>query len=194
MRGKVQLWFSRAVTTRITPAHAGKSPRPARSRPRGWDHPRACGEKSFQNTLPSPSLGSPPRMRGKAPLHSSHFGLHGITPAHAGKSAHRVHLTAIHGDHPRACGEKDHIISVRSFFQGSPPRMRGKVLVTVYQNVADGITPAHAGKSMASRSSRLAAWDHPRACGEKQVIMWLHIIRKGSPPRMRGKVIRTIPL
>ena len=65
MRGKVSFVTSRTCIMGITPAHAGKSVSCV-SLPYGtWDHPRACGEKSTDKDTGSPSLGSPPRMRGK---------------------------------------------------------------------------------------------------------------------------------
>ena len=65
------------------------------------------------------------------------------------------------------CGEKENAEAMRVQFQGSPPRMRGKV-----KDLRDGlglerITPACAGKS--GRFDRLSGCprDHPRVCGEK---------------------------
>ena len=54
------------LAQRITPARAGKSYGRTTIRAEGWDHPRACGEKSFLVFPKSLSLGSPPRVRGKA--------------------------------------------------------------------------------------------------------------------------------
>ena len=86
MRGKAKNTIIWIPACRITPAHAGKSRLDDLAVLGFEDHPRACGEKSFQKTLPSPSLGSPPRMRGKAfPLIGGRR-YYRITPAHAGKS------------------------------------------------------------------------------------------------------------
>ena len=49
------------------------------------------------------------------------------------------------------------------------------------------ITPAHAGKSCVSPESLLLPEDHPRACGEKGLLVLLLVGWMGSPPRMRGK-------
>ena len=72
----------------------------------GEDHPRACGEKSFELLLIVHPLGSPPRMRGKAPNPLVEFARAGITPAHAGKSKRATIKYTKAKDHPRACGEK----------------------------------------------------------------------------------------
>ena len=51
------------------------------------------------------------------------------------------------------------------------------------------IPPAHAGKSVRSWTSASGCGDHPRTCGEKQIILKSGARIKGSPPHMRGKVI-----
>ena len=63
------------------------------------------------------------------------------------------------------------------------------------------VSPAYAGKdagkdflrNAAGKSSRPcvprpASWDHPRVCGEKSPMLSTVPRRRGSPPRMRGKV------
>ena len=52
------------------------------------------------------SVGSPPRMRGKATDIYTIANALGITPAYAGKSFGRAVRLAPGGDHPRVCGEK----------------------------------------------------------------------------------------
>ena len=69
----------------ITPARAGKrQPRPGDTPPRG-DHPRACGEESKAPETVVWSLGSPPRVRGRAIPTSLICVGSRITPARAGK-------------------------------------------------------------------------------------------------------------
>ena len=77
----------------------------------------------------------------------------GITPAHAGKRAHRLRDVRIWEDHPRACGEKCiGVLCVRKR-SGSPPRMRGKVEREERARSLRRITPAHAGKSPAVQAT-----------------------------------------
>ena len=52
------------------------------------------------------SIGSPPRMRGKAPLDASGKLRLGITPAYAGKRGGSRKKASLNEDHPRVCGEK----------------------------------------------------------------------------------------
>ena len=68
--------------------------------------------------------------------------------------------------------------------------MRGKVLGASKGCDGVGITPACAGKS-ASHGCGSRGWrDHPRVCGEKCYNGVVKIFSRGSPPRMRGKVLQ----
>ena len=116
-----------------------------------------------------PGTESPPRMRGKETAVFLSAGAAWITPAYAGKSPFCV--------------------SLLNSLQGSPPRMRGKGTVYVFAGIHGGITPAYAGKSGFASGFSFSYGDHPRVCGEKAAFHRLHLVRLGSPPRMRGKVI-----
>ena len=173
--------------SRITPACAGKSRFPSSKAPSRRDHPRVCGEKFALRNMMNVNQGSPPRVRGKEQSETGFCSSAGITPAYAGKSGGlpcRVHRR---GDHPRVCGEKavglDHQVDIL----GSPPRMRGKEKTPVGHLPDLGITPAHAGKRSVSSWAICPAWDHPRVCGEKVILLYHLSALMGSPPRMRGK-------
>ena len=128
-----------------------------------------CGEKMMKAGSNCAMLGSPPRMRGKAVQSRPDNSNHRITPAYAGKSL------VVSGRSSRALG--------------SPPRMRGKGVVYVFVSEKFGITPAYAGKRKSCVVQKINAWDHPRVCGEKLSPQWILSCRRGSPPRMRGKVL-----
>ena len=66
--------------------------------------------------------------------------------------------------------------------------MRGKVIAAVQLIREFGITPAYAGKRPVASSRQIAERDHPRVCGEKSIARDGQTTRRGSPPRMRGKV------
>ena len=126
-------------------------------------------------------------MRGKVFERPGGFVEIRITPAYAGKRSKSMTLRSLRGDHPRVCGEKrsrrHHLVAE----QGSPPRMRGKVLFRSFIVQPFGITPAYAGKRSAASRPAAAARDHPRVCGEKQALLCTWMFLQGSPPRMRGK-------
>ena len=135
--------------------------------------------------------GSPPRMRGKPVARLQDGQRPRITPAHAGK-------TGVHGrgafsaaDHPRACGENGYGRLRSGSMDGSPPRMRGKLLKETENLPQIRITPAHAGKTISSIFELGSGSDHPRACGENTWSNILRVLDNGSPPRMRGKPSET---
>ena len=89
-------------------------------------------------------------------------------------------------DHPRACGEQDFIVVKPKAVEGSPPRVRGTVIILIICSGAPRITPARAGNRIFAIFLVFLAWDHPRACGEQRGVERPQIIEGGSPPRVRG--------
>ena len=85
------------------------------------------------------------------------------------------------------CGEKCPMCQWRRSLKGSPPRMRGRVKVTVCQRFRAGITPAYAGKRHMGHAALLVHRDHPRVCGEEACMQCTLQGHGGSPPRMRGR-------
>ena len=118
--------------------------------------------------------GSPPRVRGKVQILRASPHTPWITPACAGKSSSCRQLAKVP--------------------VGSPPRVRGKGISWARVSVLDGITPACAGKRITGNSPALSMQDHPRVCGEKFSHCSTFAFQPGSPPRVRGKVARTLVL
>ena len=129
MRGKVPHSFVHHLSTRITPAYAGKSFSAEYAPHSCRDHPRLCGEKRPPQNAIVTKRGSPPPMRGKANNAIFHTSLPRITPAYAGKSGRRAIHSFCVRDHPRLCGEKCIEFAGVANTPGSPPPMRGKVLL-----------------------------------------------------------------
>ena len=146
MRGKASHSPGRSPGTGITPAYAGKRHFRDFRRLSPGDHPRVCGEKPCHLCRVGNAVGSPPRMRGKAPVIDGFPRPAGITPAYAGKSHILVAVDAGRRDHPRVCGEKPKGRGNFLKIVGSPPRMRGKVRQLSDDGRFVGITPAYAGK------------------------------------------------
>ena len=88
------------------------------------------------------------------------------------------------------CGEKCPMCQWRRSLKGSPPHVRGKDGPRVYYIPNSGITPAYAGKSRKNGTCNRQIWDHPRVCGEELSAIGGMYYELGSPPRMRGRVIR----
>ena len=186
-RGKATDSIDLYVTSRITPAWAGKRSTALWPGVTAWDHPRVGGEKLDFATTPVRTLGSPPRGRGKAPPVKMKPSTPRITPAWAGKRGQYRRPGRAHRDHPRVGGEKYNSSVERNHKRGSPPRGRGKVGFLPAQSLDIGITPAWAGKSHAVHSPSHGAGDHPRVGGEKWMTPKGEISYIGSPPRGRGK-------
>ena len=69
--------------------------------------------------------------------------------------------------------------------------MRGKAQNKQKPPATIRITPAYAGKSIRIAPVFITHRDHPRTCGEKRVLSSSSFAKMGSPPHMRGKVLRT---
>ena len=89
-------------------------------------------------------------------------------------------------DHPRACGEHEHVFEHVFELVGSSPRMRGAHRVDALRHGHDGIIPAHAGSTEDLGATGATRGDHPRACGEHRQGGQAPQTREGSSPRMRG--------
>jgi len=118
----------------------------------------------------------------------------GITPACAGNRLIAFSPIGWIKDHPRVCGEQQPGGAVSVSHAGSPPRVRGTVLMPERSLDALRITPACAGNRFGTRSTGGSRRDHPRVCGEQ-----LHRVRHGlplpgSPPRVRGTEPRALHL
>ena len=151
--------------------------------------------------------GSPPRVRGEV-SRMLHFLIRPrITPACAGRSRSMAHLRLLPRDHPRVCGEKTRILGKLIPLLGSPPRVRGEVIIKFgipgYMRItpacagrstpvnpwpaAARITPACAGRRSKQAKSTDICRDHPRVCGEKSHAGGREADDRGSPPRVRGE-------
>ena len=139
-----------------------------------------------------PYWGSPPRVRGKVNGTRVLPQFEGITPACAGKSRGDAVYNWRKRDHPRVCGEKCGSGTLGAACAGSPPRVRGKAVRCPCVIRGRRITPACAGKRKHFQQKFLRYWDHPRVCGEKAANQRSYHLQRGSPPRVRGKVISGI--
>ena len=126
-------------------------------------------------------------MRGKVARQIREKFVKGITPAYAGKRAYVCSNIMLDGDHPRLCGEKEFPRNFSNCITGSPPPMRGKVLDRQIFPIICRITPAYAGKSVASAFHGSFRRDHPRLCGEKFVSERRRKVSSGITPAYAGK-------
>ena len=151
------------------------------------DHPRRCGENSRRLTVSRLSSGSPPQVRGKRDATTKNDIQMRITPAGAGKTRERGTHKACRQDHPRRCGENPYVAGIVTCEAGSPPQVRGKLILSIGYGSSRGITPAGAGKTYIWHADSETYKDHPRRCGENPVDFFVksHVI--GITPAGAGK-------
>ncbi len=171
----------------LIPAHAGKTGlRVSRGRWRRA-HPRSRGENLPHAPSKVDADGSSPLTRGKrVPLagEARHLGL---IPAHAGKTGRGASASPPPRAHPRSRGENVQPLVDLPRDSGSSPLTRGKPEEGDGRAGADGLIPAHAGKTRSTPAPGTASWAHPRSRGENQNGDDTTPPRKGSSPLTRGK-------
>ena len=190
MQGKLRRARASRSVLRLIPACAGKTFSAQEFGPCQSAHPRVCGENWPARVSVSLAKGSSSRVRGKLTGELIHRRSAGLIPACAGKTNRIASLVSNLPAHPRVCGENGIRRGKPTSPPGSSPRVRGKRLDGLQVDAADGLIPACAGKTSASRprTARLPA--HPRMCGENRRARWDAGIAWGSSPRVRGKQAR----
>ena len=112
--------------------------------------------------------GSSPLTRGKLRDLRKDVQMAGLIPAHAGKTASSRRLTAATAAHPRSRGENETQAANASVDAGSSPLTRGKLTPVDLGDVAEGLIPAHAGKTTVARTWPPPPPAHPRSRGENR--------------------------
>ena len=186
LRGTPQCRLSRPLSIGIIPALAGNTTGCVVWATYPWDHPRACGEHFPVGQPERGRQGSSPRLRGTRAGYSDHYGFLGIIPALAGNTGNEKTNVFRARDHPRACGEHYPQFFSAIEAMGSSPRLRGTQNQRARLHCITGIIPALAGNTSPFPPTRFSPRDHPRACGEHQIITPVMVELAGSSPRLRG--------
>ena len=125
-RGKLEDMCGVSLSQRLIPAHAGKTG-PQQIADRGQQaHPRSRGENVLADTKKFRSGGSSPLTRGKPVDGAGHVWLHGLIPAHAGKTPTMARTFVSVAAHPRSRGENWPHRRGGATTGGSSPLTRGK--------------------------------------------------------------------
>ena len=132
---------------RLIPAHAGKTAACKVGLVDARAHPRSRGENSDNRGHSLGTSGSSPLTRGKLRQRRQGRSVHGLIPAHAGKTDGRSTEGAGRTAHPRSRGENMMCAIVGFPVAGSSPLTRGKPLMTDTAGKMPGLIPAHAGKT-----------------------------------------------
>ena len=186
-RGKRNRYNFRRSYTRLIPAHAGKTVAaqlPHRGKPA---HPRSRGENPARIHAGTRGRGSSPLTRGKQLLALRVRVLQRLIPAHAGKTRHRPCILRQPRAHPRSRGENVLGAVDHAHEGGSSPLTRGKRGPVDLGDVAQGLIPAHAGKTVKTSERVKTGQAHPRSRGENMVARVGLLVSVGSSPLTRGK-------
>ena len=173
--------------TGLIPAHAGKTSSPGVPCCASWAHPHSRGENIITGIIGVLSEGSSPLTRGKLSCCLPVLPVHGLIPAHAGKTSPTCNATPTTWDHPRSRGENRSCCSRGRAMSGSSPLTRGKRSGLGGGADRAGIIPAHAGKTRLRASWAWRTWAHPRLRGENPIIVACRLPAAGSSPLTQGK-------
>ena len=154
----------------ITSACAEQTPLSLCSLRSRWDHLRVCGADISVKILTTIVVGSPPRVRSRRPVGDLvPCGL-GITSACAEQTPSSGRRSIRNWDHLRVCGA-DAMRKRRRFRR-------------------QWITSACAEQTRRSRSASPAYRDHLRVCGADHWVGGGRRCLRGSPPRVRSRLLR----
>ena len=186
-RGKRDRRNRVADSTRLIPAHAGKT-RPSTSpRPRFRAHPRSRGENFLSRRLSDFDRGSSPLTRGKLEAGALSVTAGRLIPAHAGKTTAAPRSRGRRRAHPRSRGENAERRRGGELLGGSSPLTRGKHPRRNRRTNRRRLIPAHAGKTSQRPTARCPHRAHPRSRGENCQPRGVSSRAMGSSPLTRGK-------
>ena len=186
-RGKPHLGTHLEMGLRLIPAHAGKTRCRHRRGSQILAHPRSRGENLTEPIEAAAPTGSSPLTRGKRSEVLGSHGWPGLIPAHAGKTISRMVWVSGLGAHPRSRGENRGRLWSDSRTFGSSPLTRGKPFAEVSGVGAQGLIPAHAGKTFFDSLAKSCEGAHPRSRGENLIGYSVTQRHLGSSPLTRGK-------
>ena len=173
-RGKHQRRPTRRTCRGLIPTHAGKTPPSGPCRARARAHPRSRGENGVTSFCQVGSVGSSPLTRGKRGDSGARPRLAGLIHAHAGKTRRSRRRAGRTAAHPHSRGENPPLALREPLEPGSSPLTRGKHRTSCEVTCMQGIIPAHAGKTVLTRSDSSPG--------------------QGSSPLTRGKPIRILSI
>ena len=151
------------------------------------DHPHACGDKVYEDSLSYYETGSSPRVWGQAIRNGDVKRNLGIIPTRVGtRESTKAHSRKLK-DHPHACGDKYSKQSPHVYHSGSSPRVWGQEAHPRKLDLHKRIIPTRVGTRQNYHTFFTKARDHPHACGDKSVIMIYQTLQTGSSPRVWGQ-------
>ena len=171
----------------IIPTRVGTRCRKADINALSKDHPHACGDKLYVESIAIPVQGSSPRVWGQANYLFIRTVKGRIIPTRVGTRVTAEQFPNLAEDHPHACGDKFDFYKISACVIGSSPRVWGQVGMTekIYNFVR--IIPTRVGTRDSPADMCCNFEDHPHACGDKFHVNTLAMKPLGSSPRVWGQ-------
>ncbi len=173
--------------SRRTPARAGTTTQSGTAVRSPSEDPRSCGDDAGPWVPRIRYRGGPPLVRGRRWRWTGAARRPGRTPARAGTTATCSPPTTTRPEDPRSCGDDAIREHPGEWFRGGPPLVRGRRLLRRRGRRRRGRTPARAGTTCPTRSSRPPTPEDPRSCGDDARAVRALRSRIGGPPLVRGR-------
>ena len=158
--------------SRYTPTPVGKTWLMVRGYQNVAVHPHACGENA--------------RLDRHKVVDDRY------TPTPVGKTSPPKDPHPERAVHPHACGENSKNSSPVISTLGTPPRLWGKLSHAAHSFPQLRYTPTPVGKTKPANIKSCAGTVHPHACGENPSNRHHRKICRGTPPRLWGKLDRSV--
>ena len=166
MRGTRLGRISRWRTAGLIPTYAGNTMLKTPPERIFRAHPHVCGEHLPMPVTLLTTSGSSPRMRGTPHPRHGVAGAVGLIPTYAGNTPGENPESKTMQAHPHVCGEHLSALIALISCQGSSPRMRGTLALTLTEHVWVGLIPTYAGNTKHPEHYQFGARAHPHVCGE----------------------------
>ena len=177
---------------RFIPARAGNAASICLRRASVTVHPRASGERPEPSSLTFGLLGSSPRERGTPRRAGAAQSDMRFIPARAGNASSATGCWRCSTVHPRASGERVNGLRAPANLDGSSPRERGTLPISIREDKTRRFIPARAGNAPIRQHMALSGAVHPRASGERDQQDRRTGLSDGSSPRERGTQGRSV--
>ena len=129
-------------------------------------HPHVCGDFGRPGRWAGMWSGSPPRMWGLRRVHVDLDRPTRFTPTYVGTSSKIGRQRIRASVHPHVCGDFGYMLNLHSRAIGSPPRMWGLLIITLYIDKQSRFTPTYVGTSISTATRLVLRQVHPHVCGD----------------------------
>ena len=188
MWGKPPVIIALRRFIRNIPTRVGKTSTPW---PAPWgrtEHPHACGENVSWCPCVFCGVGTSPRVWGKHVCACLSTPSPRNIPTRVGKTVGSSPRRCGRAEHPHACGENSTLNGGHNPFNGTSPRVWGKLFDLPRSGFGSRNIPTRVGKTDCAYCGTPMTSEHPHACGENPSEMNAQQADHGTSPRVWGKL------